>query len=431
MGEAIRVIQVVRPAEGGMRNHVIELVRRLPRRLCETMVVGPLDRFTRGELSRRHVPWANLPVPGRVRVKELRVAARTLRRLLASKHPAIVHAHGYMAGLSVALGLRGLASRPKLLLTAHVLPQYRSGLLGMARRIGYRLLLSRCDHIIAVSEAVHRAIAACAPAMAQNCTVIHNGIDPTAYQPRLDIGVKKREIGVRPEAATVGVVARLSPEKGVEVFLRAASMLALELPNVEFLIVGDGPERERLEALAHELRIGGQTIFAGERHDIPHILATLDLLVVPSLQEAFGLAALEGLAARLPVVMSKVGGMEEAFRGAEDVLFVPPGDPKALQEAMRTVLTTLPEEDDGQGPLVELVAGGMLPLKSMLVSETEFDLDRVGLERRAQRPQTEHQGTVNGRHAILDRFHIQRTVEATFALYQRLARAGTAPAGAS
>ena len=431
MAERIRVVQVMRPAEGGIRNHVIELVRRLPRRRCETMVVGPLDRFTRGELSRYRVHWANLPVPGDLRLRPLREASGALRRLLTSQQADIVHAHGYVAGTTAVLALRGLPEAPKLLLTAHVLPTTGSGLRGLVRATGYRLLLSRCEHVIAVSEATRDALLPIAPGVAGRSTVIHNGIDPAIYRPRLDIGVKKREIGVRPEAATVAVIGRLSPEKGVDVFLRAASLLGQEIPNVEFLIVGDGPERERLEALAHELRIGGQTVFAGERHDVPHILATLDALVVPSLQEAFGLSALEGLAARLPVIVSRVGGMAEVLEGAEDLTFVPPGDPEALRDAMYAVLSSVPEGDQAEGPLVELVSGGLMSLRSLLVSETEFDLDRAGLDRRAQGPVRPPGQAPERRHAILDRFHVNRTVEQTFHLYQRLAGAPPAAAGAA
>jgi len=431
MADRIRVIQVMRPAEGGIRSHVIELVRRLPRRRCETMVVGPLDRFTRGELARYRVHWANLPVPGEVRWGALREAAGTLRRLLASHHADILHAHGYMAGATAAWALRGLTPAPRLLLTAHVLPTVGLGPRGMVRATGYRMLLCRCDHVITVSEAARDSLLQIAPAVADRSTVIHNGIDPAIYRPRLDIGIKKREIGVRPEAATVAVIGRLAPEKGVDVFLRAASLLAREMPNVEFLIVGEGPERERLEALAHGLGIGGQTVFAGERHDVPHILATLDALVVPSLQEAFGLSALEGLAARLPVIVSRVGGMAEVLEGAEDLTFVPPGDPAALRAAMYTVLSTVPEGDAAGGPLVELVAGGMTSLQSLLVSETEFDLDRVGLDRRAQVPAPQPGQEPERRGAILERFHVDRSVAQTFQLYERLAGAPPAAAGAS
>jgi glycosyltransferase involved in cell wall biosynthesis len=229
-------------------------------------------------------------------------------------------------------------------------------------------------------------------------------------------GTKRRELGVDPAAAVVGTVARLSAEKGVDVFLKGASLLASELPNVDFVVVGDGPDREDLEAMAHELHLAGQLLFLGRRRDVPEILGAIDVLVVPSREESFGLVALEGVAAGVPTIASEVAGLREILGGVDLVKFVPPDDPQALAAALIKELTTisLDEVADDDAP-VALATGELMRMAEMLVSETEFNIDTPGLDRDAQA--TDAQGATT-RDEVLARYDIRNMVRQTIALYE-------------
>ena len=422
MAEPIRLIHVIRPSEGGIRTHVVGLASRLAPSRFRQVVAGALSREFRVDLARALVPWVLVPVPGDPAPRALVGAARQLRRLIVDRRAQIVHAHGYVAGLAAAWALRGMDAPPAFVLTAHVFPDPPTGpaSAGPAERFAYRWLFGRIDRGIAVSNSIREAVLAYSTDGAERWSVIHNGIDPRQFRRRVDPGVKRREVGLDPSAAVVGVVARLSREKGVDVFLRAAAQVSEEIPNIDFLVVGDGPQREALEALAHELRLTGQVVFLGRRRDVPEILAALDILVVPSREESFGLAALEGVVAGVKTIAADVGGLREVLGDAPSVVFVPPDDPQALAGAVREELTTVELDSDQQYiEGAEFVGGDLISLADMLVSESEFNLDETGLQATLQPHAVENR---TEREMLLDRFDIRRMVKSTIELYEGLVR---------
>lgn len=423
MAQPTRLIHVVRPSEGGIRTHVVGLAAGLPPSQYDQIVAGALTREFQVDLAQELIPWAIVPVPGSPSPRALLRAARQVQRLIVSRRAQIVHAHGYLAGLSAAWALRGLEARPSLVLTAHVFPPPATGKprAGVAERAACRWLFGQIDRGIAVSESIREAVAPYTRDGAGRWSVIHNGIDPRRFRRHIDAGAKRQEMGLNPSAAIVGVVARLSPEKGVDVFLRAAARVAEELPNVDFVVVGDGPQREALEGLAHELRLTGQVVFLGRRRDVPEILPALDVLVAPSREESFGLAALEGAVAGVKTIASDVGGLREVLGETPSVDFVPPDDPEALAAAIRQELMTVhldPKERGMEG--AETGGGALLSLADMLVSETEFNLDETGLRATAQPHAV---GKRTDQEALYERFHIRRMVRSTIELYEELLRA--------
>ena len=139
----------------------------------------------------------------------------------------------------------------------------------------------------------------------------------------------------------VGSIGRLDPQKGHDVLLRAIA----QLPGVGAIIVGDGPERERLEDVTRTLGIEDRVVFAGWRSDARDFLSTFDVFVLPSRFEGFPLVVLEAMLARLPVVATDVGSVGEAVADGETGLIVPPDDPAALTLALRTLLGDAPRRE--------------------------------------------------------------------------------------
>jgi glycosyltransferase involved in cell wall biosynthesis len=137
----------------------------------------------------------------------------------------------------------------------------------------------------------------------------------------------------------VGTLGRLQePKKGLTHFLAAAAKVAAEMPRARFVLVGDGPARALLERQAAACGIASRTHFAGPRRDVGAAMAAFDLFVQPSLWEGFGLTLLEAMAARRPIVASRVGGVPEVVRDDREGLLVPPGDPDACARAMIAIL---------------------------------------------------------------------------------------------
>jgi L-malate glycosyltransferase len=136
----------------------------------------------------------------------------------------------------------------------------------------------------------------------------------------------------------VGMIARMNaPSKNHAAILQAAARLKDRHAAVEFLFIGDGPLRPQLEREAERLGVAGQVRFFGDRQDIPAVLASLDISVLPSASESLSNAILESMAAGLPVVAYRVGGNSELVSDETGIL-VPPGDEEGLAAALDRLL---------------------------------------------------------------------------------------------
>jgi glycosyltransferase involved in cell wall biosynthesis len=147
-------------------------------------------------------------------------------------------------------------------------------------------------------------------------------------------GQVRREFGIPPASPVVISVGRLDSVKGHIYLVEAAARVREAVPNARFLLVGSGPEESRLRRRAAELNMGDGLIFAGLRHDVARLLAAADVAVLPSLYEGFGLAAVEAMAAGMPVVGTRVGGLPEVIVDGETGLLVPPASPEGMAEAV-------------------------------------------------------------------------------------------------
>jgi len=151
-------------------------------------------------------------------------------------------------------------------------------------------------------------------------------------------GEFRRRLGVSPEAPLVGIIARLVPIKDHGTFLRAAAILHRSWPDARFLIVGDGELRSALEQQARTLGLGECVHFLGWQRDLEPIYADLDLVVLSSLNEGTPVSLIEAMAAGLPVVATKVGGVPDLVAEEKTGLLVPPRDGGALSRAIETLL---------------------------------------------------------------------------------------------
>jgi len=195
-----------------------------------------------------------------------------------------------------------------------------------------RLLAPITDAFIAVAEAHAQYLIRHEGCPAKKVRVIHNGVDVERFRPLLPDEHLRIQLGLPATAPLVGIVAALRPEKNHALFLRAAALVRRQMPDARFLIVGAGPERLRLEALAEELSLGGAVRFLGARTDVPQLLALMDVLLLTSHMESNPLCLLEAMSAGKPVVAVRVGSIAEVVRDGETGFLTPPGDKEALAE---------------------------------------------------------------------------------------------------
>ncbi len=189
-----------------------------------------------------------------------------------------------------------------------------------------RLLSPITDAFIAVAEPHGRYLAEHEGCPAHKVRVIPNGVDLDRFHPRWPEPALQRELAIPPGTPVVGIVAALRPEKNHELFLQAASLVRKELAETQFLIIGDGPQRERLESLAGELSLSRAVHFLGTRSDVPKLLSLVDVLAITSQMEANPISILEAMACEKPVVATRVGSIPETVLDGKTGYLIAPGD---------------------------------------------------------------------------------------------------------
>jgi glycosyltransferase involved in cell wall biosynthesis len=197
-----------------------------------------------------------------------------------------------------------------------------------------RLLTPITDAFIGVARAHGEYLVERERFPAEKVHVISNGVDCDRFQPSpQERASARRELGIAENMPLVGIVAALRPEKNHELFLRAAALVQRRLPEVRFVVVGDGPERGRCEQWARELGIGECVYFLGSRSDVPRWLSALDLFALTSHNEANPVSILEAMACGIPVVAPRVGSIAESVAEEKTGYLVEPGD--EFQQASR------------------------------------------------------------------------------------------------
>jgi glycosyltransferase involved in cell wall biosynthesis len=247
-------------------------------------------------------------------------AFRRLLRFIRENQIDLIHAHLAYAATWAALASR-ITGVPSVA-TLHVAPP-KSGRARLRDRLMRFVLRRWSAQVIVVSEALRRQYGD------DRFAVAHNGIHVDRFAGSREESRERiaRELDIPSDAKIVTTVSVLREGKGVEVLLRAFE----SIDDAYLLIIGDGPKREEWQALAKNDRIR----WAGFRRDVDALLPGCDVFVLASFEDAFPTVLLEAMAAGLPVVASRVGGIPEI---TEEVL-VPPGDASALATAIRDLLT--------------------------------------------------------------------------------------------
>lgn len=270
---------------------------------------------------------------------------RAFRRLLAlirEERIALIHAHLTYSAIWSAIASR-LTGVPAIA-SLHVSPEATRALHDSARhRIAtdlrdrvLRAILNRWSRAVVMVSAALRDDYLARGLEASKVRVVHNGIELDRFRrPRTEARARlEREFAIPPGAPIVATVAVLRPKKGIEVLLEAAR----DVRRAYFVIIGDGPKREEWTALANAHGVADRVRWAGFRTDVDALLAGCDLFVHPSLDDAFPTVLLEAMAAGLPIVASRVGGIPEIVSEGITGELVPPGDPAALASAIGAVL---------------------------------------------------------------------------------------------
>lgn len=315
----------------GAESMLLALARTLPVLGCRAIIGVFHDRRSQDcELeTRAHrlgLEVETVPCAGRWDWK----AVRRIRELVRSYGVDVLHTHGYKAdvyGFAAAW-----PNHVRLVATCHNWP---SRLLSMRAYAAIdRLVLRHFDRVATASGPVAEILSRW-KVPAHRLKVIPNGVDMDPF--------REPAPSVRPEFSAaserlVGFIGRLVADKGGALLLSAAQSVLAVYPNAKFIFAGEGPARAEWEALAVKLGIGSKVVFAGRRDDMPALYASLDIVVLPSLQEAMPMCLLEALSAAKPVVATTVGAIPKVIIPGVTGLLCEPGDINGLSTAILRLL---------------------------------------------------------------------------------------------
>jgi len=324
-----RVLHVLAPAPfGGLERVVHTLARGQLAMGCDARVFALLSEGAPLPLSLEEMQGAGIPtipvaLPGRAYHRQL----RSLMDVCESFRPDVVHTHGYVPDVLARFGADRIPA--SLVSSVHGFTggDWRNRLYEWLQRRSLR----RFDAVVAVSRKMATELAA-AGVSDRLLHVIPNAWSSDA--PVLDASSARAQLGVPDDSFSIGWVGRISLEKGLDVLVDALPAL-VDLP-FRLTVVGDGPERAPVEKRATERGVDRHISWAGVISGAARFLRAFDVLVLSSRTEGTPMILLEAMHARVPIIVTAVGGVPDVVSPSEGLL-VPSNDPAALSVAIRMV----------------------------------------------------------------------------------------------
>jgi glycosyltransferase involved in cell wall biosynthesis len=313
---------------GGGEHHVIDLTRGLIERGHELHLAVRPDSPLRAELADVAIHWHEVKLRNALDL----LSAKRLSRLIVAHQIEVVHAHVARDYPVVGLATKNLPVR--FFLTRHHFHPLKSSVL-------YEASINHATQLIAVSETVRQALAQAFPTMVERIEVIPNWL---RFATPLSRKEARKHFGIKRRWA-IAVIGQITPLKRQDLFLEAARLLTANnaYERVEFFIIGttnaeDSEYEQQLRRTAREIGLEDRVHFTGFVPDLPNYLAAFDVIVAPSDNEGFSLAALEAMNAGCAVLASEVGGLAELITHNETGMLFPPGIPQILVMNLQLLL---------------------------------------------------------------------------------------------
>lgn len=346
----VRVLQLLRglsaehQISGGER-YGIELALRLPQGQFQPLVCGlwqfgtPAEKEWREKLRSRCIRSHLIqPYPERgVRLQDVLSLSNRLAGYLKEQRIEIVHTHSMTSEL-VATIAKALGWRGALVRAVHnydyalMLGKWRGVAASLANQLIYPLTFTLETGVSqAYADALNRRFLP--RILGKNALWLPNAIDGKRFSSPAP-GYIQRELGLPPDTTVVGLVGKLTWQKGVDVFLRAAALACRTHPGVHFAIIGDGDLDAAMRDLAKQLEIEGRVHFLGSRTDIEPLLSSLNVLTSASRWEGLPTVVIEAMAAGVPVAATDIRGTRELVENERNGILVPPESPTALASAI-------------------------------------------------------------------------------------------------
>ncbi len=327
---------VISDAWGGLEQTALNDAKLLQASGIDVLLLArsdsPVYKHCRKEADGIRLVEHNTPLR---RVLDFRLF-RTIRRIVNERNVTIVHLHQSSLLQTVVPALTGL-SKVSLVLSRHILNDH-------SKRDPYHsLIYRRVDYILMLSQAMRRNVATTFPVKEKKLRIVNLGINLKAFQPEItDKTIMRKEWQISEKSFLIGVVGRLDPAKRQDLVVKAIAQLKEKIAHLHLVVVGaespglNGTYISSLQETVRELDLSENVSIVGAETRIPEVMASLNLFIMPSKEEAFGLVALEAMAMGVPTLLSKAGSAAELARGGRAELFRP-GDAFDLSRKIRNL----------------------------------------------------------------------------------------------
>ena len=324
---------------GGVEKHLYQLIKFLSENHVACHIIAETSDYFRQKIGEFDIQVHPLPKSN----SGVRNIA-DLSRLMKKENIDILHIHH--SKVSIIGRIAALIAKTKSIVTVHLNPKdylsspsfSKTTKLWLFTQIDKMLNWWITDRLIFVSTSVYQYYVSKKLAPANRSRVITNGIDLKLYQ-NPESGDKLRSaIGVLEDEVVLMFLGRLEEQKGPDILLEAFHEIEKDLGNIKLLIVGEGPQKDKLLQQAEVAGVLDHVKFLGWREDIPDLLNTADVFILPSRYEAFPYVLLEAMASGLPCIASGVGDIPLIIQPDLNGILVPPNDAKALSKTIQLLI---------------------------------------------------------------------------------------------
>lgn len=257
-----------------------------------------------------------------------------LVRLIKSRNIDIIHSNGFRTNLYA-----GIAGR----ITGRKVVWHARNLIDSERIDPDRLFIFLPHTLICLTEAIRKRFYKNGVPIKKSI-VIQNGVDTDEFNPEISGDSIRKEFNISKESPIIGITSRIVPEKGHNIFLKAAKIVGDEFPDAKFLIVGSHISKEYswwteyIKKFTEEIGISEKVIFTGFRRDLPQLLSAMDIFVLASHAEPSGRTHLEAMSMAKPIVATRSGGTSEIAVNGETAILVEPNDYKSMADTIISLL---------------------------------------------------------------------------------------------
>lgn len=319
--DKIKVLHILQSA-GGVANYLKDFLNYIDSSKYDNIVIASKDYQEKEEIIRKCNKIFFLDMVREISLKNDILAIKEMRKIIKREQPDIVYLHSSKAG---ALGRIALLFNRKIKIIYNAHGWYFNADIGKKRllyQVIEKILAYRANKIIAISKSEYDSAFKKQICKENKLCLIENGIDTNAYQDYEKYREDMRKLHkIEKDAIVVGIVGRLSEQKDPITSIKAAVQIIQENRKIYFMFVGDGELKEKVIQYAKEQKIDNNIIITGWVKEVKPYIATFDIALLPSKWEGFGLAILEYMICKKPIITTKIGGIANILE-EEDAFFI-------------------------------------------------------------------------------------------------------------